>query len=45
MEAMAFATCAGALHWVAKPYVHELRYTAATGQLDVRTATLFGSPR
>ncbi|KAG2438408.1 hypothetical protein HYH02_010863 [Chlamydomonas schloesseri] len=35
----------GALHWVAQPYVHELRYTAATGQLEVRTTTLLGSSR
>ncbi|GIL49661.1 hypothetical protein Vafri_5943 [Volvox africanus] len=35
----------GALHWVANPYVHELRYTAATGQIDVRTTTLFGNSK
>ncbi|EFJ43147.1 hypothetical protein VOLCADRAFT_119166, partial [Volvox carteri f. nagariensis] len=35
----------GALHWVANPYVHELRYTAATGQIDVRTTTLLGNSR
>ncbi|KAG2491596.1 hypothetical protein HYH03_010162 [Edaphochlamys debaryana] len=32
----------GALHWVAHPYVHELRYTAATGEVRVRTTTLLG---
>ncbi|GFR49560.1 hypothetical protein Agub_g11606 [Astrephomene gubernaculifera] len=35
----------GALHWVAHPYVHELRYSAASGQIDVRTTTLLGSSR
>ncbi|KXZ53426.1 hypothetical protein GPECTOR_7g1324 [Gonium pectorale] len=35
----------GALHWVAHPYVHELRYTASTGQVEVRTTTLLGNSR
>ncbi|GIL73489.1 hypothetical protein Vretimale_5233 [Volvox reticuliferus] len=35
----------GALHWVANPYVHELRYTAVTGQIDVRTTTLLGNSK
>lgn len=35
----------GALHWVAHPYVHELKYTAATHTIDVRTSTLLGAPR
>eukprot|EP00198_Chlamydomonas_reinhardtii_P004719 XP_001694055.1 predicted protein [Chlamydomonas reinhardtii] len=34
-----------ALHWVAQPYVHELRYTAASGQVEVRTTTLLGNSR
>ncbi|GLI64615.1 hypothetical protein VaNZ11_007925 [Volvox africanus] len=35
----------GALHWVANPYVHELRYTAVNGQIDVRTTTLLGNSK
>lgn len=35
----------GALHWVAHPYVHELRYEAASGMVRVRTTTLLGNSR
>lgn len=30
---------------MAQPYVHELRYTAASGQVEVRTTTLLGNSR
>uniref|UniRef100_A0A7S0UJZ4 Uncharacterized protein n=1 Tax=Polytomella parva TaxID=51329 RepID=A0A7S0UJZ4_9CHLO len=32
----------GALHWVARPYVHEMRFTASTGIIETKTTTLFG---
>jgi len=32
----------GALHWITHPYVHELRYHAASRMIDVRTTTLLG---
>jgi hypothetical protein len=36
-------TLTGALDWVAHPYVHELHYSAATQEITVTTATLFGT--
>lgn len=35
----------GALHWIAHPYVHELKFQAATQQIDVRTTSLLGRQR
>lgn len=34
--------CAGALHWITNPYVHELKFDAASQMVEVRTSTLFG---
>ncbi len=32
----------GALHWITKPYVHELTYRAADKSIEVKTTSLFG---
>ena len=34
-----------ALHWITVPYVHELKFTAESKMIDVRTTTLFGLSR
>lgn len=34
----------GALHWLTKPYVHQLKYHAASQELDVQTVNLLGRP-
>ncbi|KAJ9524636.1 hypothetical protein QJQ45_024286 [Haematococcus lacustris] len=36
---------AGALHWITHPYIHELKYTAATGTIDTRMTNVFGFTR
>ncbi len=33
----------GALHWITQPYVHDLKYDAATQQIYVQTTSLFGT--
>ncbi|KAL6761808.1 hypothetical protein V8C86DRAFT_1825515 [Haematococcus lacustris] len=35
----------GALHWITHPYIHELKYTAATGTIDTRMTNVFGFTR
>lgn len=36
---------AGALHWITHPYVHELKFDAATQSFEARMTTLLGRAR